>query len=139
MSQSPITAAHQESDEALLAHILAQPETQQIAASLGMRAQDYAARVLYYARHPQAEPQLEMMSEEEAKAAGLPSIGECVRFLEDAVSELQRAETAHFAGFDDDEKSSASLTGAALAKRAPRASAPAPGPAGGGAPRRGLR
>lgn len=139
MSHGHMPPATDMSDEALLARILAQPETRAIAESLGMRPEDYAARVLHYARHPQAEPQLEMMSEEEARAAGMPSVAECVRFLEDTVSELERSEQAHFAGFDDDEKSSATLTGASAIKRAPRAAAPAPAPSPGGAPRRGLR
>lgn len=110
--------------EEILAKILSQPETQEIASSLGMDVADYAERVLHYVMHPDAEPQVELLSDEDARAAGMPSAEECVDWLQriesgeiDVTPEEQRT---RFAGFDDDERSSVTLTGGAPQKRAPK-------------------
>ncbi len=85
-----------------------------------MELEDYAKRVLFYVRNPGKEPMLEVMSEDAAREAGMPSAEECARLLERAVDDAEQEEKAHYAGFDDDEKSAATTTGGTGKKRAPR-------------------
>lgn len=107
-------------DDEVLAKILAQEETGQIAASLGLEAEEYAQRVLHYLRHPNESPNVQLMSDEEAREAGMPSVQECVAFLDQAAEDLLRQEQAHFDVSDEDEKSSVRLTGGQIHKKAPR-------------------
>jgi hypothetical protein len=123
-------------DEELLARILEDQETAQIAAALGLEPADYAARVLYYIRNPNADPQLEVMEPGAAKEAGMPSLFECAEFVEKLASgeiPLDEGEVSRFAGFDDEEKSAATLTGTARKKgraaEPPMPPDPATGPA----------
>lgn len=108
------------SDQEILAKVIAQPESEQIAESLGMNVEDYAKRVLFYVRNPKQQPVVEVMSDEEAREAGMPSAAECVLLLDRAIDDAEREEQAHYAGFDDDEKSAATTTGGSAKKRAPR-------------------
>lgn len=85
-----------------------------------MELEDYAKRVLFYVRNPGKEPMIEVMSEEEAREAGMPSAGECVLLLDRAIDDAEQEEKAHYAGFDDDEKSAATTTGGTARKRAPK-------------------
>lgn len=85
-----------------------------------MSVEDYAKRVLFYVRNPGQQPMVEVMSDDEAREAGMPSAGECVLFLDRAIEEAEREEQAHYAGFDDDEQSAATTTGASGKRRAPR-------------------
>lgn len=109
-----MTSPQQMNDEDLMARILQDAETTTIAESLGIEPADYAARVLHYIRNPNADPQLTLMDAAAEREAGMPSAAECVDFLnrvEAAGIDGEHA-TTRFAGFDDDEKSAASLTGA---------------------------
>lgn len=108
------------SDQEILAKVVAQPESEQIAESLGINVEDYAKRVLFYLRHPNQQPVVEIMSDDEAREAGMPLAAECVLLLDRAIEEAEREEQAHYAGFDDDEKSAATTTGGSAKKRAPR-------------------
>lgn len=108
------------SDDEVLEKILAQEETRQIAESLGLEPVVYAQRVLHYMRNPDQSPDIQLMSDEEAREAGMPSVQDCVDFLNEATDELLRKDQAHFEQFSEEEKSSASLTGAQVHKRAPR-------------------
>jgi hypothetical protein len=77
--------------------------------------------VLFYVRNPQAQPQIEVMSDEDAREAGMPSVAECVSFLGAAAKEELAKEEAKFAGFDDDEKEQTKSTGSSVSmKRAPK-------------------
>lgn len=108
------------SDEQILARVMGQPETSQIAATLGLAVEDYAKMVLHYVRNPEAEPQVEVVSDDEARQVGMPSAAACVVFLEGAVGEEINRGEAHFAGFDSEEKSAATLTGNGGPRIAPR-------------------
>ena len=108
------------SDDQILAKVLAQPESAHIAESLGMELEDYAQRVLFYVRNPKQQPMIEVMSDDEAREAGMPSPEECARTLEKVIDDADREEQAHYAGFDDDEKSAATTTGGTSKKRAPK-------------------
>lgn len=108
------------SDDEILAKVKGQPETLQIAESLGMSVDDYAKRVLFYVRNPGKEPMVQVMSDEAAREAGMPTAAECAEFLEAAVEDMEKQENAHYAGFDDDEKSAATTTGGVAKKRAPK-------------------
>lgn len=107
------------SDDEVIGKILAQAETRAIADSLGLEAEEYAQRVLHYLRNPDKSPDIQLMSDEEAREAGMPSVQDCVEFLDNAVDEELRKEQAQF---DDDEgeKSSVSLAGGEIRKKAPR-------------------
>lgn len=85
-----------------------------------MEVEDYAQRVLFYVRNPGKEPVLELMSDEAAREAGMPSPEECAGLLEKAIHDAEGEEKAHYAGFDDDEKSAATTTGGTGKKQAPR-------------------
>ncbi|OGQ10609.1 MAG: hypothetical protein A2138_00530 [Deltaproteobacteria bacterium RBG_16_71_12] len=108
------------SDEQILAKVIAQPESAQLAESLGMELEDYAQRVLFYVRNPKQQPMIEVMSDDEAREAGMPSPEECATFLGRAIDAAEREQEAHYAGFDDDEKSAATTTGGTGKKRAPK-------------------
>lgn len=118
-------------DEELIARILEQPETSQIAESLGLSAEDYAARVLFYAKNPEAQPQIETMDPLEEQANGMPSVGECVKFLEKIDSgEISMDPESHqtrFAGFDDEEKSAVTATGGQRMRKGGAPPPPMPG------------
>jgi predicted lipoprotein len=107
------------SDEEILAKIKKDPATRELAENLGMSVDDYAQKVLFYVRNPQAQPQIEVMSDEEAREAGMPSVAECVSFLGAVVNEEAKKEEAIFAGFDEDDEHSA-VTGSLSRKRAPK-------------------
>lgn len=85
-----------------------------------MELEDYAKRVLFYVRNPKQQPMIEVMSDDEAREAGMPSPAECVAFLDRAIDQGEQEERAHYAGFDDDEKSAATTTGGTTKKRAPK-------------------
>lgn len=118
-------------DEQLIARILEDAETAIIAEALGLEPADYAARVLHYIRNPNADPQLEIMDAQAEKEAGMPSVGEVRQFLE-KMEEGDEHEQTKFAGFDDDEKSAATLTGGR--KKGPQAAPPLPPVPGEGGP-----
>ena len=123
----------QMTDEELISRILEDKETTQIASALGLEPVDYAARVLHYIRNPNAEPQLEVMEPGAAKEAGMPSPAECLDFVEKLSTgeiPLDEHEVSRFAGFDDDERSAAALTGANRKKGQAEPPMP-PDPAGG--------
>lgn len=108
------------SDRQILAKVIAQPESAQIAESLGMELEDYAQRVLFYVRNPKQQPMIEVMSDDEAREAGMPSPEECAATLGKIIDDVDREEHARYAGFDDDEKSAATTTGGTTKKRAPK-------------------
>ena len=54
-------------DEALLAKILAEPATQQIAESLGLDPTEYAKRVLLYVKNPKADVPLTVLTPAQEK------------------------------------------------------------------------
>lgn len=131
----------QMTDEEVMARILEDAETGQIAEALGLDPVDYAARVLHYIRNPNAEPQLEILDAVGEKEAGMPSKAECLDYLQKIDSgaiPLDDSEVTHFAGFDEDEKSAAALTGSRRkGPAAPPPMPPVPGePAPGGPKRR---
>jgi hypothetical protein len=131
----------QMTDEELLARILEDAETAQIASTLGLEPADYAARVLHYIRNPNAQPQLDVMDPGAAKEAGLPSLAECHDFVEKLASgeiPLDEQEVSRFAGFDDNEKSAATLTGTAR-KKGPAAEPPMPPEPNDGSPSAGRK
>jgi hypothetical protein len=129
-------------DGELLARILQDPETGQIAESLGLEPVDYAARVLHYLKNPNAQPQMQVMTPEQEREAGMPSTGDVVKFFEDidsgAISLEGEHEKTRYAGFDDDEKSAVTVAGGNAVKRAP-APAPSVAAAPAAAPKRGLK
>ncbi len=118
------------SDEALLARILAEEATGQIADSLGLPPEEYAARVLHYMKNPTADPIVTVMTPEQEKAAGVPSMAESLEFLDKLASgEIplgNEHEQSRFAGFDDDEKSAATSTGGPQKTTAPKVPAASP-------------
>ena len=130
------------SDEDLIARILEDEETTKIADALGIDPADYAARVLFYVKNPQAEPQLDIMTPEQERAAGVPTMAESLGFLDKLQSgEIPldaEHETTRFAGFDDDEKSAATAAGNTAKKQAPKQQ-PTTTSAAPVAPKRGLK
>ena len=132
------------SDDDLIARILEDEETSKIADALGIDPADYAARVLHYVKNPTAQAQLSVMSPEQERAAGVPTMAESLGFLDKLASgEIPldaEHETTRYAGFDDDEKSSAAATGNTEKRKAPKqretSTAGSPAPV---APRRGLK
>lgn len=119
-----MTSPQQMSDADLIARILQDVETSTIAEALGLEPEEYAARVMHYIRNPNADPQLAIMDAAAEKEAGIPSASECIGFLErvEAAGLDGDHASTRFAGFDDDEKSAASLTGG----RTKKGAAPAP-------------
>jgi hypothetical protein len=107
-------------DDELLARILEEPDILRLADTLGLEPEDYAKRVLFYMRNPNAEPQLTVLTPEAAKEAGVPSVEECLAFGKKLESGEISFEPDHmnsqFAGFEDKEKSITNLTGAKLKK-----------------------
>lgn len=116
------------SDADLIARILEDKETYKIADALGIDAEDYAKRVLFYLRNPKADPQLQFMSPADAEAAGMPSVNDCKVFLEKIESGEISLDgdhaTTRFAGSNAQEKSATNLTGA---RKKPSAAPPMPG------------
>lgn len=103
------------SDEDVLRKILAEDATHKIADSLGMEPEEYAKRVLFYIRNPKAQPQLNVLSPAAEKAAGVPSVDECLDYVDKLASgEIPMGdehERTRFAGFGDDEKSGITAVG----------------------------
>lgn len=129
------------SDQDLMAKILAEPATSKIADSLGISIEEYAARVLFYIKNPKADPQLNVLTPEQEKAAGVPSMAEAVTFINKLHSGEIPLEGEHertrFAGFDDDEKSAVNAAGGTAKREAPKA-APTTAPSGPVVAKRGL-
>jgi hypothetical protein len=111
-------------DDQIIARILEDAETTIIAEALGLEPADYAARVLHYIRNPNADPQLDVMDAAAEKEAGMPSVAECRQFLE-KLEDGDEHEQTKFTGFDEDEKSAATLTGTGR-KKGPQAAPPLP-------------
>jgi hypothetical protein len=117
-------------DEALIAKILAEPATQKIADSLGIAVEDYAKRVLFFIRNPKAELELNVMTPQQEKEEGVPSVDDALAYVDGMLSgeipvgdEHQRT---RFAGFDDDERTAATAAGVQR-KRGPAKAPPLPG------------
>lgn len=115
-----MTDLTQLSDDELMGKILAQSETREIADSLGLEATEYAQRVLHYLRNPDKSPEIQLMSDEEAQDAGMPTVQDCVEFLTKAVDEELKRDQAQFDDAGDEEKSSVTLAGGDIRKKAPR-------------------
>ncbi|MBM4280386.1 MAG: hypothetical protein FJ137_06365 [Deltaproteobacteria bacterium] len=117
-------------DEALLAKILAESATTQIANSLGMDPTEYAKRVLHYAKNPKADVQVTVLSPAEEKAAGIPSVDDAMAFVDGMLSGAIPVGDEHartrFAGNDSAEKKSMTAAGSA-ARRGPAEAPPLPG------------
>jgi hypothetical protein len=114
------------SDADLMAKILAEPATEKIASSLGLSVDEYAQRVLFFLKNPKAEPQLTVMTPQEEKQAGVPSVDDAMAYVDGMLSgEIPMGDEhlrTRFAGFDDDERDAVTATGA----RRPRGPAKAP-------------
>lgn len=115
-----MTDLTQLSDDEVLGKILAQEETRAIADSLGLEPTEYAQRVLHYLRNPDKAPDIQLMTDDEAREAGMPTVQDCVDFLDKAVSDELKRDEAQFDESGDDEKSSVTLTGGDIRKKAPR-------------------
>jgi hypothetical protein len=117
-------------DEALLAKILAEPATTQIAESLGLDPTEYAKRVLFYAKNPKAEVQLTVLSPAQEKEAGVPSVEEAMAFVDGMISGDIPVGDEHtrtrFAGSDSGEKRVVNAAGG-KAQRGPPKAPPLPG------------
>ncbi|NTX08780.1 hypothetical protein HUA74_34740 [Myxococcus sp. CA051A] len=72
--------------ENVRAELLADPDTQRIAKSVGMELAAYVELVLDYAQHPEKEPVLQVVPDEALRAAGYdpPSIQEVGEFFKSA-------------------------------------------------------
>jgi hypothetical protein len=118
-------------DDQLRERIMRDPETAEIAASLGIAVEDYVARVLHYLKNPKADPELTVMGPEDEKANGMPTVRDVVGFFEkiDAGEiDVEPEQRSAFVGFDDDEKSAVTMTGgSSAARRAPQKDPPLPG------------
>jgi hypothetical protein len=117
-------------DEVLLAKILAEPATLQIAESLGLDPTEYARRVLFYAKNPKADVQLTVLSPAQEKAAGIPSVDDAMAFVDGMIAGDIPVGDEHtrtrFAGSDADEKKTLSAAGG-TAQRGPQKAPPLPG------------
>ena len=117
-------------DEALLAKILAEPATLQIAESLGLDPTEYAKRVLFYAKNPKADVQLTVMSPTQEKEAGVPSVDDALAFVDGMLSGDIPVGDEHtrtrFAGSDAAEKKTMNAAGG-KAQRGPQKAPPMPG------------
>ncbi len=72
--------------ENVRAELLADPDTQRIARSVGMSLTAYVDLVLDYAQHPEKEPVLKVVSDEALRAAGYdpPTVQEVGEFFQGA-------------------------------------------------------
>jgi hypothetical protein len=117
-------------DEALLAKILAEKATHQIAEALGLPPEEYAKRVLFFVRNPKAEPQLNVLTPQQEREAGIPSVEDALDYVDKLASgEIPMGDEhlrTRFAGFDGDEKSAVTATGA-TPKKGPQRAPPLPG------------
>lgn len=108
--------------EEIVAKVRAQPETAQIAASLGLELDDYVELVAHYALNPDEPVELQAISDEDAKAAGVPTLQETVGWVEQVASgaiDVTPAEERTRFEDDDIEKDAITLTGAKRVVRAP--------------------
>jgi hypothetical protein len=64
--------------------LLSDPTTQHIASTLKMTVQDYVEKVLDYATHPEKLPQLQILPDEQVRAAGGSTVAEVKAWLEKA-------------------------------------------------------
>ena len=117
-------------DEALLAKILAEPATQQIAESLGLDPNEYAKRVLLYVKNPKADVPLTVLTPAQEKEAGIPSVDDAMTFVDGMLSGDIPVGDEHartrFAGSDADEKKSTNAAGGKT-QRGPHKAPPLPG------------
>jgi hypothetical protein len=117
-------------DEALLAKILAEPATKQIADSLGIDPAEYAKRVLFYVKNPKADVQLTVLTPAQEKEAGIPSVDDALAFVDGMISGDIPVGDEHartrFAGSDAGEKKTLNAAGA-KAQRGPQKAPPMPG------------
>jgi len=63
--------------------LLADSNTKTIADKLGMNLEEYVELVLDYAQHPEKQPEFNIISEGEAKAEGIATVGEVKQWFED--------------------------------------------------------
>lgn len=70
------------SAEELRAQLVKDPKTKDIAKTLGMELDAYVALVIDYALHPEKKPQLNVISEADAKAAGAATTGDVKAWLQ---------------------------------------------------------
>jgi hypothetical protein len=126
-----VTAVHHCSmatDDELRARIVASPDTKQIADSLGLEFDKYVDMVLHFKKNPNAEPILDVMSDEDAAAQGIPSLEDAEKMFQ-AMLENPTPEPEHhkskFAGITagGDENS---VTGSRPGVK-PKAAPPMPG------------
>ena len=117
-------------DEALLAKILAEPATLQIAESLGLEPTEYAKRVLCYVKNTKADVPLTVLTPAQEKEAGIPSVDDAMAFVDGMLSGDIPVGDEHartrFAGSDGDEKKSMNAAGG-KAQRGPPKAPPLPG------------
>ena len=62
--------------------LLTDVTTRRMAETLKMTVEDYVEKVLDYAMHPEKQPQLNVMPEDQVKAAGAATVGEVKAWLE---------------------------------------------------------
>jgi hypothetical protein len=107
--------------------LLADPNTRQIAAALGVEVREYVERVLEYARHPTREPELFVLDQEtlEAHEDELPSEAEVLRWFEGVASgQIAAGPRAldladGFSSEDEPAQAALEVAGASTAARAP--------------------
>jgi hypothetical protein len=95
------------SKEEMLKKILDAPETRDIADTLGLPVEEYAAQVLYYKMNPTVEPRLKLMDEATARAKGVPPTQELMAELMRMVEAADvMSEKSVYQGIESDDKGS---------------------------------
>ncbi len=69
--------------EEIRARLLSDPYTSNIAKTIGVPLKEYVEKVLYYAQNPDAQPELQLISDEDAKRQGLATVDEVKQWFVD--------------------------------------------------------
>ncbi len=93
-SQKPLGAPAHQDTESLRKKVLADPNTERIARNLGVPVADYVEQVVHFALHPEQEPRLYIVEDEDLRAMGLepPDAQAMERFVTRAASIADAAE-----------------------------------------------
>jgi hypothetical protein len=82
--------------EAIRKKVLADPNTEQIAKNLGVPLEDYVNQVVHFVLHPNEDPNIYIVEDEDLRAMGLepPNAEEMGRFVMNAATEATAIEEA---------------------------------------------
>lgn len=85
----------------LRADLLADPTIKHMATTLGMTHEAYVEKVLYWAQHPDEQPELNLISDADAKAHGAATMDEVKQWFEKQLEKPEAAKKLERDEFDD--------------------------------------